>query len=134
MQSTNSKRIGAGLWIALMTALAGAAFGGPPPDRPRPLPKDIVTAWKDAGARVVWFRVTEFGYLDHYDEKQEKAGDLAGFNLYYFRWKKGLIAKLPAPETPFGLDFGGTSLLDPAPQLAELASLKNLHSLSLNNT
>jgi hypothetical protein len=47
-------------------------------------------------------------------------------------WKSGVIAKLPAPNAPFGLDLVSTRVTDGG--LKELAPLKNLTTLKLRET
>src|SRR5262249_26073417 len=47
-------------------------------------------------------------------------------------WQPGIIAKLPAPHQPFGLDLRYTRVTDV--DLKELARLEHLQALSLNGT
>ena len=55
--------------LALLTTctLRGSAGPSPEPsdkkDPPKPLPKEIVKAWKEAGADVGWMRVDKFDFL-----------------------------------------------------------------------
>ena len=62
-------------------------------------------------------------------EKPE-AGAIPAFR--FLKWKDGVVAKLPVPEAPIGLDLSKTELMDAG--LKELANLKNLTSLSLCDT
>ena len=126
-----------------------AAAGAPPAntDAPKPLPEDIVKAWKEAGAEVGWLRVDpdslqvvggENGWLKVYQgvpvpfvqfvpEKQGKPGDLPAFHFAY--WPKGGLAKLPAPASAFGLSLFGTRRDLPARTDAE--QLENSRASSL---
>jgi hypothetical protein len=97
-------------------------------DLPKPLPDNIVKAWKDAGATVGWMKVEESGLLT-FVEKPE-AGAVPAFR--FPKWKDGIVAKLPVPEAPFGLDLAKTEITDTG--LKELASLKTLTSLALCET
>ncbi|MDW7996019.1 MAG: hypothetical protein RMI91_15335 [Gemmatales bacterium] len=47
-------------------------------------------------------------------------------------WRAGLLAQLPDPGTPFGLDLSKMQITDAG--LKELATLKNLTVLDLTNT
>jgi hypothetical protein len=114
--------------VALVT---GQFCFAEPPDRknlPKPLPDNIIKAWKDAGGTVGWMKVQESGELT-FLEKPE-AGALPAFQ--FSKWKDGVVAKLPVPEAAFGLDLSGTEVLDAG--LKELAKLKNLTFLSLCRT
>ena len=106
------------------------AAGAPPAktDAPKPLPEDIVTAWKEAGAEVGWLRVYPDGFkLDGGEviwphvfpgvpiafgqfvvEKQGAPGDLPAFRFAF--WHEGRLAKLPAPASAFGLSLCGTQI------------------------
>src|SRR5262249_55083470 len=124
-------------FVLVMAALAMLGTGGlrgaePPPDHhpPRPLPREIIEAWQQAGAEVGWMRVGEHGYHFFLPEKEGKAGDQPAFR--FATWREGLLAKLPAPARAFGLSLDGTQITDAG--LKELASLKNLHALDLHRT
>ena len=99
-------------------------------DVPTPLPEELVTAWKKAGAEVGWERVTPGGFLKFVPEKEGKPGDLTAFR--FSSWQEGVLAKLPAPEAPFGLSLGDTQVTDSG--LKELAGLKQLQHLTLRRT
>jgi hypothetical protein len=105
---------------------------------PRPLPAEVVTDWKDAGAEVGWLRAEWYsdfdgtlafvGYFRFVPEQQGKAGDLPAFRFTH--WQAGCLAKLPAPATAFGLDLFGSGLTDAG--LKELSRFKNLQALDLS--
>jgi hypothetical protein len=113
------------LVFALLVGLFG--FAEEKKDLPKPLPDNIVKAWKDAGATVGWMKVEASGVLT-FVEKPE-AGAIPAFR--FPKWKDGVIVKLPVPEVPFGLDLSGTEVMDDG--LKELA-LKNLTRLCLCDT
>jgi hypothetical protein len=108
-------------------------FAGPPPEKqgpPKPLPKEVVKVWKAAGAKVGWMRVDPFDFLLFLPSKEGKAGDLPAFR--FPSWKEGVLAKLPAPEAAFGLDFTHLPMTDTG--LKELTGLKSLRALCLHAT
>lgn len=114
--------------LVLITGQFGFAEQPENKDLPKPLPEHIVKAWKDAGATVGWMKVEKSGALS-FVEKPE-AGAIPAFR--FPKWKDGLVAKLPIPEAPFGLDLSKTEVMDAG--LKELAKLKNLTSLCLCDT
>src|SRR5262245_27026807 len=138
------------MWVALALAAsaaraeegqpgrAGAPLGGAA--RPKPLPQKIVTAWKQAGAKVGWMRAEKYSYHDPFlsfegyflfvPEKEGKPGDLPAFSLG--GWEPGRLAKLPVPATAFGLDLRFVSVTDAG--LKELAGLSGLQTLDLTFT
>ena len=61
------------------------ALAGKPP-APKPLPENIVKAWKEAGATVGWMRVRPVGFLEFVPEDAGKPGDLPAF---YFSERRG---------------------------------------------
>ena len=115
-------------------------------DPPEPLPENIVTAWKEAGATVGWLRVGEFGSLEFVGEKEGKPGYLPAF--YFAVWHEGRLANLPDPASAFGLDLHWfperfsvvgdgrrpqhSEVTDAG--LKELAGLKSLQALGLART
>src|SRR5271165_5676878 len=88
---------------------AGASFADPPATPagpPKPLPEEIVSAWKAAGAKVGWARVdkmatgatwNEFEPLSFLWEGKGEPGDLPAFR--FVRWREGRLAELPAPTS-----------------------------------
>jgi hypothetical protein len=136
------------IWIGLaaLALLAGGRLsvgaGAAPAkksDAPKPLPPDIVRAWQNKGAEVVWMRLHEAGYLEILDEKEARAGALPVFQFRAPRTSGGFPPKLyltevvltglPDPGMPFGLALGHTKVTDEG--LRELARLKSLQSLHL---
>ena len=107
---------------------AGAPIAKTEP--PKPLPENIVTAWKEAGAEVGWLRLDVYGHLELVPEKEGKPGDLPAFRFTSRR--EGILAKLPAPAPAFGLSLRYTELTDAG--LKELAGLKSLQTLDLYHT
>ena len=123
----NTRALGA---IAMFTTGVITALAGPLPgknDPPKPLPEEIVLAWKKAGADVCWLRVNRGGGFEFPPDAESVAGDLPAFRFY--GWKEGLLANLPAPTAPFGLDLGHARVTDTA--VKELASMKSLQALHL---
>src|SRR5262245_2121566 len=101
------------------------------PEPPKPLPEEIVKEWKKAGADVGWIWKNEFGNnLLIVSEKNGRPGDVPAF--LFKPWKEGVLPKLPAPESPFGLSLASTQVTDAG--LKELAALKSLQSLHLRAT
>ncbi|MFO0863227.1 MAG: hypothetical protein U0744_00955 [Gemmataceae bacterium] len=97
-------------------------------DLPKPLPDDVVKAWKDAGATVGWMKEDENGILRFFEKAE--AGAIPAFQLA--AWKDGVVAKLPMPKAPFGLYLAKTEIMDGS--LKELTSLRTLGSLCLCET
>jgi len=91
----------------------------------KPLPADVAKAWKDAGATVGWMRVNENGSIE-WDEKP-KNGDVPA--LMFAEWKEGVIAKLPTPGVPFGINLPLAKITDAG--VKELVAHKSLASLNL---
>jgi len=116
--------------LAFVSMLVTGQFGfaDDTKDLPKPLPDNIIKAWKDAGATVGWMKVESSGGLSFVDKPE--AGAIPAFR--FPKWKNGVVAKLPIPEAPFGLDLSGTEVMDA--DLKELANLKNLTTLSLCDT
>src|SRR5262249_20601397 len=112
----------------LVTGQFGSAGQPDKKDPPKPLPDDVVKAWKDAGATAGWMKVDEAGHLT-FVEKPE-AGAIPAFR--FPTWKGGVLPKLPAPGAAFGLDLSKTDVADDG--VKELAGLKNLTSLCLCET
>jgi hypothetical protein len=116
--------------LALLTTYGFSGVTAAPPAKknpPRPLPKKIVAAWKKAGAQVGWMRVGKFNGIEFLPEKEGVAGDLPA--LKFSRWKAGVLARLPGPAAPFGLDLSRTQLTDAG--LKQLARFKYLQALDL---
>lgn len=118
-----------GLAFALVLFVSQFGFAGEPGTKalPKPLPEDVVKAWKDAGAEVGWMKVDENGILG-FSEKAE-AGAIPAFQ--FAKWKDGMTTKLPAPKATFGLYLARTEVMDAS--LKELTRF-NLGSLCLCET
>src|SRR5258708_755794 len=112
--------------LAVMATCVLSGFAEPP----KPLPKETVMEWKQAGAEVGWMRLDDFEFLERLPENEGKPGDLPTFKFY--PWKAGVLAKLSAATEPFGLDLSHTRITNAG--LRELAGLKNLQALSLYGT
>jgi hypothetical protein len=116
------------LALFAVSQLGFAGEAGKKKDLPKPLPDDVVKAWKDAGATVGWMKEDENGIL-RFLEKAEP-GALPAFQLG--EWKDGLVGKLPLPKAAFGLYLAKTDIMDGS--LKELANLHTLGSLCLCET
>src|SRR5713101_5214023 len=96
--------------LAVLAACSLGVVADPPPakkDPPKQLPEEIIAAWKEAGADVRWMWVEKDGWINNMPEKVGVGGDL----LFRFpTWKAGMLAKLPSPAAPFGLDLGRTQV------------------------
>jgi hypothetical protein len=101
-------------------------------DAPKPLPTEIVKAWRDVGAVVGWMKdVPPKSDTYKFWEPWREQDDAEAIPAFRFPEKNagGVLAKLPDPGTGFGLDFhcgyyAGVTL-------KELAKLKNLQSLCI---
>ena len=118
--------------VAVALVLVAGQFGFADPsdkkDLPKPLPDDVVKAWKDAGATVGWMKVETSG-APAFVEKPEE-GAVPAFR--FAKWKDGVVAKLPVPESAFALDLAKTEVTDTG--LKELADLKSMTLLTLCET
>ena len=133
--------------LAMATMLTGSLSGmvlagGDAKAGPKPLPPDVVKAWQNKGAEVVWMRLHEAGYLEIFRENEARAGALPVFQFPAPRTSGGsppklyltevVLTGLPDPGMPFGLSLGHTKVTDAG--LKELAGLKSLQSLYLYST
>jgi hypothetical protein len=135
------------LAVVLMALGTGRADTQPGnTEAPKHFPQEIVTAWKEAGAKVGWIRAEKYslfnpspflsdpfpldGYFLFVPEEAGKPGDLPAFSLA--GWEPGRLAKLPVPATAFGLVLRFTPVTDAA--LKELAGLSGLQTLDLSRT
>ncbi len=94
---------------------------------PKPLPAQIVAAWKKAGAEVGWVSVESSSWITFLSEKQGVAGAIPAFR--FSSWKAGVFAALPAPPAAFSLDLSLTRVTDAG--MRELAGLNGLQDLRL---
>ena len=133
--------------LAMATMLTGSLSGmvlagGDAKAGPKPLPPDVVKAWQNKGAEVVWMRRLDWGVLGAFPENERGAGSLPAFGFPGPRYRAGsppmlflaqvVLTGLPDPGVPFGLSLVSTQVTDE--QLKELAGLKSLQSLSLGQT
>jgi hypothetical protein len=115
--------------FALM--IASSPVSAQAPDKkelPKPLPEAVVKAWEEAGAKVGWMKINEYGHDTFINEAV--AGAVPAFKFQ--KWNNGMIATLPVPETSFGLDLKDVPVTDAG--LKELANFKNLTMLNLWRT
>jgi hypothetical protein len=133
-----SKRPTTWRWPALLAVLlscqSGSAAGGEAQEKgsPLPLPAEVVKAWSEAGAEAGWMsdtppRLGTYQFWEPWREKQV-AGAIPAFRFPQ-KSARGVVAKLPDPGKPFGLDFH-CGFYCGVP-LKELAQLKNLQSLCI---
>ena len=94
----------------------------------RLLAPEVIQAWEKTGAVAGWFGKDEDDSLVF----RVRLGDglkepVPAFELR--EWERGVLEKLPVPETPFGLSLNGTSVGDA--DLKELARLESLRAWTL---
>lgn len=127
-------------YLASLTVLASCylgIFAGEEPERkdaPKPLPPETVKAWRDAGAEVGWMKGVppqsgKYRFWQPWHDKAE-AGAIPAFR-FPERKAGGVLARLPDPDTPFGLDFHRGFFA--GVKLKELAELKNLQALNFGH-
>src|SRR5690348_292891 len=94
-------------YLAAMAVVAScglSVFVGAGPDKkdvPKPLRPEIVKAWRDAGAKVGWMKMYSNGFVNLSFQEKDEGGAFPAFAL--FKWKEGVLAKLPDPGAAFGL-------------------------------
>ncbi len=95
----------------------------------KPLPPEIVKAWRGIGANVGWMKM----HLGDNRPKFEVEGKARATTVFQFsEWKEGVLAKMPDPGAPFGLCLNSTKMTDAG--LKQLAGLKSLQALYLAGT
>ncbi len=106
---------------------------------PKPLPPEIVQAWRDAGANVGWMNMNLylnrhiFAAEDDARSPREWWDRTSRMPVFQFTvWEEGVLARLPDPGAPFGLCLNSTKMTDAG--LKELAGLKSLQALYLAGT
>lgn len=101
-------------------------------DAPKPLPPDAAKAWQQAGARPGWMKdlppAPKSGHFfcEPFCDKVEPE------TIPAFRFHPddhAVLAKLPDPGVPFGLDFHCSAVS--GPWLRNMAGLKSLRSLNI---
>ncbi len=109
----------------------------------QPLPAELVAAWEKAGARVGWMSDDSYSlfhspswYLLFGGFREGLAGKKGEVPLFCFQDRRpaGIIAKLPQPQTAFGLVFNMACMHAEDGDLKELAGLKNLQVLNVCNS
>jgi internalin A len=124
--------------LAVLTSCVLGVSGGVEAEKneaPRPLPPEIVKAWCDAGAKVGWMidapPKPQGGYEFWEPWREEvEPGTVPAFK---FHPEKGdVLANLPDPGAPFGLDFHCSAVT--ASWLKKLARLKGLQSLNIGGS
>jgi hypothetical protein len=100
---------------------------------PKPLPPQVVKAWRDAGLEVGWMKdlppqSPAWGFWQPWRGKAEP-GAIPAFSSPVGKDMRGVLSKLPDPGTAFGLDFHCGSDADVT--LKEFAKLTNLQSLNI---
>lgn len=103
------------------------------PSAPNPLPEPVVKAWTQAGATAGWFRQAGPAYVMFLPTlKSLKAGDVPAFAFLELR--EGILAKLPPPQQPFGLELGSEGAQVTDASLKGLARMERLHTLYLGGS
>jgi hypothetical protein len=103
-------------------------------EAPKPLPPEIVQAWRDAGANVGWMNMNLHLNRPVFQAEVEPGiprewwDRTSGMPVFQFSdWEEGVLVKLPDPGVPFGLCLNLTNVTDAG--LKELAGLKSLQAL-----
>ena len=95
---------------------------------PDPLPADLVARWVEVGAEPGWMTAGVVTESNFRTGEKGRAGELPAFR--FLGRKPGGLDKLPAPQTPFGLDL--CVVLSPQEGFTgELAGLTQLRVLQL---
>ena len=98
-------------------------------EAPKPLSREIVKAWRGIGANVGWMKMD----LGDNAPRFQVEGEIRALTVFQFtKWKEGVLAKMPDPGAPFGLDLNETKMTDAG--LKELAGLKSLQALYIAGT
>jgi internalin A len=120
--------------LLLTFCSAKTAAQQPALQKPTPLPEAIEKAWAAAGAEIGWMRMLHMGEqmpdiytLTFVPRDVAQSGDIPAFRLRAL--EAGLLAKLPEPQVPFGLDLTKLPLTDR--WLVDLRGLKNVQALNL---
>src|ERR1044071_9837063 len=64
-------------------------------DPPKPLPPEIVKAWRDAGAEVGWMKMGKWGLVWFFSLENGQAGATPAFQ--FSRWNESILAEMPDP-------------------------------------
>ena len=118
--------------LAVLASCGLDVFAGADADKkeaPKPLPREIVKAWRGIGANVGWMKMD----LGDNGPTFQVEGEIRGMTVFQFtEWKEGVLAKMPDPGVPFGLCLNLTKVTDA--ELKELAGLKSLQAMYLAGT
>ena len=124
---------GAATFATLLLLIGGGreSLSAPLPANARlqPLPRELVAAWREAGATVGWMKDDE-GWLLFRQGVEGKPGEVPAF--HFRKWTGGVVGQLPQPQQAFGLVLRGKEVTDAG--LVELAGLKSLQTLDLQQT
>ena len=77
---------------------------------PKPLPQEVVDAWKQAGAEVGLHGIADDGEIVFWTEGEPTADMLPGFHIN--GWKEGVVSDLPDPGAPFALSIKFSDVTD----------------------
>src|SRR5690242_16457709 len=129
--------------LAVLTSCALGIFAGAGTEQEvgKPLPPKFAKAWRDAGVRIGWMRISKdfeyvFEEVRFIHDDNPPVGELPAFQYgepsqvplaKQPRWKAGVLGKLPDPGVPFALEMWGQPLKDAG--LKELANLKSMQML-----
>ncbi len=108
-------------------------------EAPKPLPPEVVQAWRDAGANVGWMNMNLHLNRPIFEAEGDHRNPSGWWDrtnampvFQFSEWEEGVLVKLPDPGAPFGLCLNLTKMTDAG--LKELAGLKNLQALYLAKT
>jgi Leucine-rich repeat (LRR) protein len=112
--------------VVLLLVLGGSTSVAQAPKKelPKPLPENLLNAWKEAGAQFAWSDVKMSTLLGVTDKPEPGAIPIFIFDNHR---KEGVVAKLPIPDAPFGILFVNSSLTNSG--LKELVQFKTLTRL-----
>ncbi len=122
-------------YLAVLAVLANCGldvFAGADADKkesPKPLPREIVKAWRGIAANVGWMK------MDLGDNRPtfQVEGKARAMTVFQFTvWKEGVLEKMPDPGASFGLCLNSTKMTDAG--LKELDGLRSLQALYLAGT
>src|SRR5262245_26709942 len=119
LMSVQASRSGAWASFVVVLVLVGPAGPSLGQDKqPKALPQPIIETWTQAGATAGWLRQDFLGFVQFFPASAApRTGDVPGFRIAV--WREGVVAELPPPQQPFGLDLTSTQVTDAG--LKELA-------------
>src|SRR5262245_24934663 len=122
----------AALVVLLCGGLSAHAAPVPKATDPQPappLPRELIAEWEKAGAKAGWIGLNVDGWISFSEKQAAVTGAVPAFQ--FANWDEVALAKLRAPETPFGLAFVGGQVPDAG--LKAVAKFKTLQALILGN-